>query len=73
VEEELGQLRMTGHTEYTICSRCGGTFEASPLRNLPPGAVEGAPQDISSPYETLCPDCVRDIAGGEIDLPLEAE
>jgi hypothetical protein len=73
VEEELGQLRLTGHSEYAICSRCGQPFEARPLRDLPPEAVDAAPQDLDSPYQTLCRDCVRDVAGGEIELPPETE
>jgi hypothetical protein len=73
VEEELGQLRQFGHSDYAICARCGRPFATQVARDLSPEAGGSAPQDISAPDGPLCPDCASDIASGEIELPLEAE
>jgi hypothetical protein len=73
VEEELGQLRQFGHSDYAICARCGRPFTARPLRTLSPEADAAAPQDLLAAEEPLCPDCASAFAGGEIELPLETE
>lgn len=73
MEEELGQLRELGHSDYAICARCGKPFVARPVRDVSPEALAAAPQDFAAPVETLCPDCASDISGGEIELPLETE
>lgn len=73
MEEELGQLRQFGHSDYAICARCGRPFAVRPPHDLSPEAVGAAPQDLPSPDEPLCPDCASDVAGGEIELPLETE
>jgi hypothetical protein len=73
VEEELGQLRLLGHSDYAICARCGKPFTAQPTSDSSPEAVEAAPQDFVGTAEPLCPDCASDVAGGEIELPLDAE
>ena len=73
MEEELGQLRQFGHSDVAICARCGRPFVARLPRDLSPEAGGAAPQDLLTPDEPLCPDCASDIAGGEIDLPLETE
>jgi hypothetical protein len=73
VEEELGQLRQLGHSDNAICSRCGKPFATQAPHAVPPGAVEAAPQDFPALAEPLCPDCAADVAGGEIELPLDLE
>ena len=73
MEEELGQLRQFGHSDYAICARCGRPFVARAPRDVSPEALEASPQDLATSNEPLCPDCASDIAGGEIELPPEME
>ena len=73
MEEELGQLRQFGHSDTAICARCGKPFVVRSLSDLSPDGVATAPGDLAAPDEPLCPDCASDIAGGEIELPLDAE
>jgi hypothetical protein len=64
-DEELGALRAAGHRPIETCSRCGRSF---PIADMV--VVEGDALESNMNLEPLCPDCQRELADGEIDLPL---